>query len=44
MQEEYNRMCSDSKGSIWIVPYNAGFDWEPKNCELADIISWEVLL
>jgi len=42
IQEEYNKMCHGSKGSIWIVPYNAGFDWEPKNCEFADIISWEV--
>jgi len=42
IQEEYNRMCYNSKGSIWIVPYNNGFDCEPKNCEFADIISWEV--
>ena len=42
IQEEYNRMCFGSKGSIWIVPYNPGFDCEPKNCEFADIISWEV--
>ena len=42
IQEKYNSMCADSKGSIWIVPYTVGFDWKPKNCEFTDIVSWEV--
>lgn len=42
IQKQFNEMCADSKGSIWIVPYNHSMDWEPKNCNFADIISWEV--
>jgi len=42
IQDKFNNMCADSKGSIWIVPHNNGFDYEPKNCKFADIIPWEV--
>lgn len=41
MQENYDRICAVNGGSVWIIPYRQGTDWQPRKCRYADLISWE---
>lgn len=42
IQEFYNQLCQNQSGAIWILPHHDEIDWTPKDCDPADIISWEV--
>lgn len=42
LQTEYNRLCSEREGAIWVFPYHAGMDTSLPMCPHAKAMPWEV--
>lgn len=42
LQESYERLCTEKKNGIWILPYSYKPEFDIKLCPSADVIAWEV--